>query len=300
MSRNSFSSFYENTAYQHFIVPFDVELDDELLINTDNLFISDEIGSGGASTVYQGWYDDDEVAIKFIQNYSRNNEEKENLENNITNEINIMYRMKHKNVTELIGASVRPGAITIVMELLKNGSLTDYFDHLNEIDEHLHLTKSIKFALDVSTTMEYLHKGGIIHLDLKSENLLLSDDKTTLKLADFGLAQDSSKVNEITAGKGTYKYMAPELFNREGKKYCSNKYDIYSFSIIFWELLTTKRVYDDEDISWVKNYVLNEEGRPSLECIPVQVIPLLERCWATEPDNRPEFTEIIEVLSDLV
>lgn len=99
----------------------------------------------------------------------------------------------------------------------------------------------LKFSLDVARGMNYLHSEGIIHRDLKSENILVGED-LSVKVADFGI---SCLESQSGSGKGftsTYRWMAPEMI--KGKSH-TRKVDVYSFGIVLWELLTALIPFDD-------------------------------------------------------
>ncbi|GAU29914.1 hypothetical protein TSUD_148220 [Trifolium subterraneum] len=106
-----------------------------------------------------------------------------------------------------IGACKEP-VMVIVTELLSGGTLRKYLLNMRPkcLDTHV----AIGFALDIARAIECLHSHGIIHRDLKPDNLLLTEDHRTVKLADFGLAREESLTEMMTAETGTYRWMAPE------------------------------------------------------------------------------------------
>uniref|UniRef100_A0A2N9E3H0 Protein kinase domain-containing protein n=1 Tax=Fagus sylvatica TaxID=28930 RepID=A0A2N9E3H0_FAGSY len=185
----------------------------------------------------------------------------------------------------------------IITELMKGGTLHKYL--LSIRPNTLDLKLSISFALEISQVMEYLHANGIIHRDLKPSNLLLTEDKKRIKLADFGLAREEIS-GEMTTEAGTYRWMAPELFSLEplpsgAKKLYDHKVDVYSFSIVLWELLTNNTPFKGRNNLMVA-YATARNERPSIQDLPKDLVHLLESCWAEDPKFRPEFMEITDFL----
>ena len=129
--------------------------------------------------------------------------------------------------------------VYIILELCKNKSLADYLKkrgNLTEIEVKC-------FIFQLLQGLKCLHKKKIIHRDLKPNNLLLGD-KNELKIGDFGvianLTQEKERRHTIC---GTYSYMAPEIFDNNGKGY-SFEVDIWSVGIIMYQLLTGKLIFD--------------------------------------------------------
>lgn len=90
--------------------------------------------------------------------------------------------------------------------------------------------------------MQYLHSLGILHRDLKSENLLLTDDMS-VKVADFGISCLETQCDVHLKGfTSTYRWMAPEMIK---EKRHTKKVDVYSFGIVLWELLTALTPFDN-------------------------------------------------------
>jgi len=109
----------------------------------------------------------------------------------------------------------------MIMELMGGGELFS-----TVIDESgLGEASAKTYFRQLLLGMAYCHKKSLVHRDIKFENLLLTDDKKTLKIADFGLAKDISETSASTV-IGTAKYVAPEML--EGKKYDGKKSDIWS------------------------------------------------------------------------
>ena len=131
-----------------------------------------------------------------------------------------------------MAACKKPPVFCIITEYLSGGSLRRFL-HMQEPNS-LSLKQVLTLSLDIARGMSYLHSQGILHRDLKSENLLLSEDMT-VKVADFGISCLESCTGDVKSFTGTYRWMAPEMI--KGKKH-TRKVDVYSFGIVLWELLT--------------------------------------------------------------
>ncbi|KAI3922059.1 hypothetical protein MKX01_005748 [Papaver californicum] len=222
--------------------PRKIEIDQHLLIDYTHISILSKIAEGSHSTVYHGRYKDMDVAVKIIQKGINASSERSD---RFVREVMMLSRVEHDNLVKFIGAAVEP-QMMIVTEIMRGGSLQNYLRNMRPRCPELR--QSIRFALDISRGMECLHSDGIIHRDLKPANLLLTEDCMKLKLADFGMAREKTAGEMMTCEAGTYKWMAPELYSKEPlergrKKHYDHKVDVYSFSIVFWELLTNSTPY---------------------------------------------------------
>ncbi|GAV89549.1 Pkinase_Tyr domain-containing protein [Cephalotus follicularis] len=278
---------------------FVFSIDRSVLVNPSHVSITKMIGEGSYSIVYEGLYQSQPVAVKVIQPCRTSAVSREHKQN-FQREVVMLSRVEHGNILKFIGASVEP-TMTIITELMRGNTLQKYLWSVRP--KRLDLKLSISFALDISRAMEYLHANGIIHRDLKPSNLLLTEDKKQIKLSDFGLAREEI-MDGMTCEAGTYRWMAPELFSQEplsigGKKHYDHKVDVYSFSIVLWELLTNKLPFKGRDNMTVA-YAAARNERPSMENLPKEIVTLLESCWAEDPKLRPEFTEITNYLTNFL
>ncbi|KAD2806035.1 hypothetical protein E3N88_39412 [Mikania micrantha] len=145
----------------------------------------------------------------------------------------------------------------------------------------------------VSWSKYLVSSGGILHRDLKSENLLLGEDMC-LKVADFGISCLESQCGSAKGFTGTYRWMAPEMI-REKKH--TKKIDVYSFAIVLWELLTALTPFDDMTPEQAAFAVCQKNARPPLpDSCPTVFRQLISRCWSSKPEKRPGFDEIVRIL----
>lgn len=273
------------------------KLDAKWLIDPKQLYVGPKLGEGAHAKVYEGKYKNQIVAIKIVHK-GETPEEIAKREGRFAREVAMLSRVQHKNLVKFIGACKEP-VMVIVTELLSGGTLRKYLLNLrpNCLDIHI----AVGFSLDIARAMECLHSHGIIHRDLKPENLLLTEDQKTVKLADFGLAREESLTEMMTAETGTYRWMAPELYStvtlRQGeKKHYNHKVDIYSFAIVFWELLHNKQPFEGMSNLQAAYAAAFKNVRPSAEDLPDDLALMLTSCWQEDPNARPNFGQIIQML----
>eukprot|EP01018_Ginkgo_biloba_P002368 Gb_30071 [translate_table: standard] len=296
-------------------------LDENYLIDPQLLYVGSKIGEGAHGKVYEGkpaglveilsleqfflvWkilqrYRDQSVAVKILK-MGETPEERTKLEARFAREVAMMSKVQHKNLVKFIGACKDP-IMVIATELLPGMSLRKYMMSLrpNRID----LNVAISFALDIAQAMDCLHANGIIHRDLKPDNLLLTADQKSVKLTDFGLAREESLTEMMTAETGTYRWMAPELYStvtlRQGeKKHYNLKVDVYSFSIVLWELLTNRMPFEGMSNLQAAYAAAFKQVRPGLpDDLHQDLAFILQSCWAEDPNIRPNFGQIIRMLN---
>ncbi|PWA59754.1 protein kinase superfamily protein [Artemisia annua] len=277
----------------------DCTIDERVLVDPKLLFIGAKIGEGAHGKVYEGRYGDRIVAIKVL-NRGSTTEERAVLEDRFAREVTMMSRVKHDNLVKFYGACKDP-LMVIVSELLPGMSLRKYLGSIrpNQLDLRL----ALKFALDIAKAMECLHANGIIHRDLKPDNLLLTANQKSVKLADFGLAREETVTEMMTAETGTYRWMAPELYStvtlRQGeKKHYNNKVDVYSFGIVLWELVTNRMPFEGMSNLQAAYAAAFKQERPNLsDDISPELAFIIQSCWVEDPNLRPSFDQIIRMLN---
>ncbi|KAL7136085.1 hypothetical protein ABFS83_10G005200 [Erythranthe nasuta] len=282
--------------------PMDLCIDERVLVDPKSIFIGSKIGEGAHGKVYQGRYGDRIVAIKVLT-CGNTSEERTVLEGRFVREVAMMSRVKHDNLVKFIGACKDP-LMVIVTELLHGMSLRKYLSSIRP--KQLDLPVALDFALDIARAMDCLHANGIIHRDLKPDNLLLTANQKSVKLADFGLAREESVTEMMTAETGTYRWMAPELYStvtlRQGeKKHYNNKVDVYSFGIVLWELLTNRMPFEGMSNLQAAYAAAFKQERPIIpEVTPPELAYIIQSCWVEEPNMRPSFSQIIRMLNEFI
>ncbi|GMJ14751.1 L-type lectin receptor kinase IX.1 [Hibiscus trionum] len=267
----------------------------QLLKATKSFAEDKRLGRGASAHVYKGELDDRSiVAVKRIFAES---------ESFFINELNVISRLKHRNLVRFIGYCHEQDQLLLVYEYMPNGCLDNNL-HGDKPTLSWHTRHTI--AIELASALNYLHEGAeqcVIHRDIKSDNVLLDLDFTT-KLGDFGVSKlvERGQRTETTRIIGTYGYLAPE-YEREGK--ARKETDMYSFGIValeiccgrkpnrrgtlvrlVWQLYLAGCVVDAADAR-LENFDENEMRR-------LMTVGL----WCTNPNDRerPNAGEVLKVL----
>ncbi|CAN1846030.1 Serine/threonine/tyrosine-protein kinase HT1 [Linum perenne] len=288
------------------------EGDQEWSADMSQLFIGNKFASGKHSRIYRGIYKQRDVAIKLISQPLEDEDLASFLEKQFSSEVALLFQLcHHPNIITVsihstlfflfslllflqflfVAACKKPPVFCIITEYLAGGSLKKYLHHQEPYS--LPITLVLKLALDIAHGMQYLHSQGILHRDLKSENLLLDMDMS-VKVADFGISCLESQCGTPKGFTGTYRWMAPEMIK---EKHHTKKVDVYSFGIVMWELFTALTPFDNMTPEQAAFAVSQKNARPPLPVTcPTAFSHLINRCWSSNPGKRPHFDEIVAIL----
>ncbi|KAF8516479.1 kinase-like domain-containing protein, partial [Gautieria morchelliformis] len=211
-------------------------------------------------------------------------------------EVRVWHQLSHKNIVQMYGTCDGFGPFpSIVSQWYENGNINTYLRKLGAAGTVERLHTFIFPVSDYSTT-----EAHIVHGDLKGANILVNDHGEAA-LADFGLssvfAAGESTTSTFTGG--SVRWMAPELFLSDSpdditSKTCAS--DTYSYGSVILEVITGERPYKDisNDLH-VFNQVVQgyKPKRPSMATLNSGVWDLMERCWSTEPSDRPKMSLVL-------
>lgn len=258
-------------------------------ISEAQLNFMEKIASGAFGVLYRGTYCGQEVAIKVLKTGEKTSQEEVYRE--FSQELSILRKVRHRNIVQLIGAMTKPPRLCLVTEFMKGGSVLQF------LHKHapLKLTQLIKLSSGVALGMDYLHKVNVIHRDLKTANLLM-DENEVVKVADFGVARvKTMDGSSMTAETGTYRWMAPEVISHQ---HYNHKCDVFSYGILLWELVSGGDIpYPGYTPLQAAVGVVQRGLRPTIppSCHPV-IAQVMQYCWQPDPNARPEFEQIVELL----
>uniref|UniRef100_A0A8C7YH00 Protein kinase domain-containing protein n=1 Tax=Oryzias sinensis TaxID=183150 RepID=A0A8C7YH00_9TELE len=181
----------------------------------------------------------------------------------------------------------------IVMEFMTRGSIMDLCKNLRGPPP---FPLACRLIQEVASGMRFLHSMGILHRDLKMQNVMLCEDLHA-KLADFGLCTMSAtccpSIEEETENSGTVKYMPPEAYDINYKPVRS--FDVYIFAIFLWAILSGEEPFPTAHPTRLRKCVAKGQ-RPTLDELAKtdkagmsDLLDLMQKCWNGDPTQRPTF-----------
>lgn len=282
----------------------------ELQAATNNFNYDNKLGEGGFGSVYWGQlWDGSQIAVKRLKVWSSK------AEMEFAVEVEILGRVRHKNLLSLRGYCAEGQERLIVYDYMPNLSLLSHLHGQYASDSLLDWQKRMMIAIGSAEGLAYLHHYAtphIIHRDVKASNVLL-DSNFEAQVADFGFAKliPDGATHVTTRVKGTLGYLAPE-YAMWGK--VSESCDVYSFGILLLELLSGKKPIEKLGagkkrtiVEWAAPLVLEgklEElvdpklkGKYDMEDLK-RLVHVGTKCAQSAPEDRPTMLEVVELLKD--
>lgn len=254
--------------------------------------IKDVVGQGGWSVVYKGVHAklNFPVAIKMMKH---NMAMDEDFLRKFRNEAAIIARLNHPNIVKVYDIEELYRTVFIIMEYLEGYSLGYLLEHMPRPS----FAQILDILLQICSGLEYAHKKGIIHQDIKPDNVLIQPDGQA-RIVDFGLATPPGSMEMDLPG--TIFYVAPEQIHGNP---VDERTDIYSLGITAYEMVTGKRPFPEDDIGKLMYYHMREDApdpRVLVPDLPDELSNFIVRSTRKNPEERPKtVTEGIEELRPL-
>ncbi|GLJ29893.1 hypothetical protein SUGI_0590920 [Cryptomeria japonica] len=273
---------------------------------TNNFDDSLLLGIGGFGKVYRGEIGDGmRVAVKRAkpQSFQGSHE--------FRNEIELLSRLRHKNLVYLIGYCDENPEMCLVYDYAPNGTLAKHIHGKDHGSIILSWKQRLEICIGAANGLDYLHSGAVqtvIHRDVKTTNILL-DENLSAKVSDFGLSKtmdtfDRSHVTTMV--KGSYGYMDPQYIYRLT---LTKKSDVYSFGVVLFEVLCAtppvmstqsgnKMNLSDYALKHLRDGTLEQIIDPNLvgdiTSYSLQMFAEVgEKCLAAEGDERPSMADVV-------
>ncbi|MFQ9435668.1 MAG: Stk1 family PASTA domain-containing Ser/Thr kinase [Ruminococcus callidus] len=218
--------------------------------------LTDLVGEGGMANVYRASdvLDNRVVAVKILKNeYS----ESEEFQRRFRDESKAIAMMSHPNIVKIYDMGFSDKMQYIVMEYIDGITLKDYID-----SEHvLNWKDAVHFVVQILRALQHAHNRGIVHRDIKPQNIMLLTDGT-IKVMDFGIAKFAREESRTATDQaiGTVHYISPEQARGD---VTDAKSDLYSVGVMFYEMLTGRKPFDtDNPVSIAVMHMQNVAVRP--------------------------------------
>ena len=256
----------------------------------DGLYeVKELIGSGGMANVYKAVMlgrngpvpAGTVVAVKVLrQEYTHDPE----LVRRFKNESKAISLLNHPNIVKVYDVSVNDQLQYIVMEYVDGMTLREY---LNERGGKLTSRETVHFISQILKALEHAHANGIVHRDIKPQNIMLLDNGQ-LRMMDFGIARISRAENQLLSGKtmGSVHYISPEQAKGDETD-CTS--DIYSVGVMMYEMLSGQLPFDAEDAVEVAIKQISDQPKSLHEIapqVPAALVEITEKAMAKLPQNR--------------
>ncbi|XP_048238941.1 uncharacterized protein LOC124124523 [Haliotis rufescens] len=253
-------------------------------IDIEDLVFYERCGGGTFGSVYRAlWKSQDMVvAVKKLLMLEK--------------EAQVLSVVSHRNIIQFYGAVTVDPNVCLVTEYAPNGSLYAY---LTNPENQLDFQQILTWAKEIATGMHYLHCEApvkVIHRDLKSKNVVISDD-WSCKLCDFGASKFIGSTTRMSLA-GTFPWMAPEVIQSQP---VSESCDTWSYGVVLWELLTHEVPFkgiEGFQVAWL----VVEKGERLLvpSTCPSCFGQLMKDCWELDPKKRPTFKQILARLDAML
>ena len=253
------------------------------------------IGVGGMAYVYKAYdaVDDRVVAVKILREEFLTNEE---FVRRFRNESKAIAILNHPNIVKVLDVGFGERLQYIVMEYIDGITLKEYLDQRKD----LRWKETVHFTIQILRALQHAHDKGIVHRDIKPQNIMLLSDGT-IKVTDFGIARlTRSEVRSASSGDkaiGSVHYISPEQARAE---ITDEKADLYSVGIMMYEMLTGRLPFEADNAVSVAimqmqsdatvPHLINEDIPEGLEQITLK---------AMQKDTSKRYQSAAEMLSDI-
>lgn len=247
--------------------------------------LMEEIGNGGMARVYraQDLINGKIVAVKILKEQFLDNDE---IVQRFKNESRAISMLDHPNIVKVFDVSVWDKTQFLVMELVEGVDLKCFMDNNGG---RLTWKECVKFTEEILLAVQHAHEHGIIHRDIKPQNIMLMKDGS-IKVMDFGIARFSRSGVHTAVDKamGSVHYISPEQAKGD---VTDAKADIYSIGIMMYEMLSGQLPFVGESNVAVAIKQISEDARPLNELdpdIPEGLVEIVHRAMEKAPEKRYE------------
>ena len=241
------------------------------------------LGRGGMGAVYlaRDLSLEREVAIKVVKQAS----DEKSMHERFRREARTAARLSHPNIVPLYAFGEVEGMPYFVMGYVRGESLADRLHREGTIPEE----EAQRMLAEVADALDHAHRQGVVHRDVKPDNVLLDDETGRALLTDFGVAKGVSRGETVTQQGnlvGTPHYMSPEQASGRGD--VDGRSDIYSLGVMAYQMLSGRLPFEGKSAAELLTKQITQEPAPlsSMASISTATAQVVERCLSKDPHAR--------------
>lgn len=253
------------------------------------------IASGGMARIYRGFDPRLErvAAVKVLMRELM--ESDDTLTDRFMREARAVARLDHPNIVPVFQSGEQDGYYFIAMKYVEGSDLSSILSRLKREGKLMDVGRALKIMEQIASALDYAHRLGIIHRDVKPSNILLDTEDRAL-LTDFGLALWQSVDKTHGTAFGTPRYISPEQA-LASERACAQS-DVYSLAVVMFEILTGDMLFHADAPMQIALAHISEAPRPLRQVnpnLPAAAEKLMLQALVKEPEDRPKTaTEFID------
>ena len=234
--------------------------------------IQRQIGSGGSARVYLALQHTfgSPVAIKVLSPDAWRDEKERK---RFLAAVAVARTLDHPNIVRIVDAGETAEVAYLVMEYIRGGDLN------HNLRAGLHIQNVLALVKEIAGALGYAHGKGVVHGDVKPENILISEQGTSM-LTDFGIATEPGRVADSGTVRGTPGYMSPE---QAASHEIDGRSDFFSLGVVFHLMLTGRLPFDPESQGGIR---VGRDRRPTLPPQMAAFEEVVQRLLARSPEDR--------------
>lgn len=260
-------------------------------LNKENILdvydICNKISSGYYGTVKKACMKNDPSTYYAVKSINKSNLSKKNLKNLIC-EIQVLAKLDHPNIVRYYETYDDDKYFHLVMELCEGGELFQRIVKRKRLKEK----EAAEILYKLSHAISHCHSRGIVHRDIKAENVLFeskSDTTNNVKIIDFGLARKKGDHN-LHSIVGTPCYVAPEVLEGTYDRKC----DIWALGILTYVMLYGKYPFDDENKSVLFEKIKKHEPKYDTSFVSQEALNIMKEMLQKDSTKRPEAEKLLD------
>ncbi|KAL1522808.1 hypothetical protein AB1Y20_017778 [Prymnesium parvum] len=204
-------------------------------------------------------------------------------------EIKLLASFAHPNIVKYRDSFLEQGMLNIVMDYAEGGDLHGLIKEQNS--KLLPEERVLDYFVQLCLAMKHVHDRKVLHRDIKSQNIFLTQNRRVLKLGDFGIARVLNNTAELArTACGTPYYMSPEIC--DNKPY-NDKSDVWSMGCLLYELASLKCPFDARDMRGLVIKILRGAYPPLPRTFSLDLTGLVAKCLCRQPSQRPSVNDLL-------